>query len=301
MKPKQQKENNDMNTTTQLKKIHSLVLCHYNTTAPATTALNRTATARTAAAAHAATKVARVYNQILTARGTPIGRAISLQQRTGVAIRRFGLPCDIGGIYLPIRSVSDVQNVYDDAMAELDVIREDIIASYPDQMARLRADLGDFADEVRIPTASEVASRFGMTLTIINQPAAVDGPVLSQLTEEVANRVRADSQRQHAELLKQSHAGPINDLKKVIADFSDALRNAQRLHMTQFDKLRDEARRVQNLNILELPEIDEVVRTVAEAATTPAGELTQPERVRIAQKAEAASALSDNTLAALRL
>jgi hypothetical protein len=287
--------------TMQLKTFQSIVLCHFSTTAPATNALNRSATARAVSAAGAGRNAARVYNTILTARGTAVGRAISLQQQTGVAIRRCGSLCPTGGIYLRIKDVTEVQNIFDDAQAELDTIREDILATYPDLLVSLNAQLGSFANEVQIPTATEVASKFTMSMTIINQPVAVDGAVLIGLTEEVANRVRADSQRQVAEMLRASHAGPINDLKAVIAEFSDRLRNADRLHLSQFDKLRDEARRVQKLNFLELPEIEEVVLAVADAARMPDGSLTQDERVRIAKKAEAASVKADETLAALGL
>jgi hypothetical protein len=73
------------------------------------------------------------------------------------------------------------------------------------------------------------------------------------------------------------------------------------LHLSQFDKLREEAQRVQKLNFFELPEIEQVVLAVADAARIPAGELTQDERVRIAQKAEAAAVKADETLAALGL
>jgi hypothetical protein len=285
----------------QLKTFQSIVLCHFSTTAPATNALNRSATARAVSAAGADRNAARVYNTILTARGTAVGRAISLQQQTGVAIRRCGSLCPTGGIYLRIKDVTEVQNIFDDAQVELDTIREDILATYPDLLVSLNAQLGSFANEVQIPTATEVASKFAMSLTVINQPVAVDGAVLVGLTEEVANRVRADSQRQVTEMLRASHAGPINDLKAVIAEFSDRLRNADRLHFSQFDKLRDEARRVQKLNFLELPEIEEVVLAVADAARIPDGSLTQDERVSIAKKAEAASVKADETLAALGL
>ena len=289
------------NNTMQLKTFQSIVLCHFSTTAPATNALNRSATARAVSAAGADRNAARVYNTILTARGTAVGRAISLQQQTGVSIRRCGSLCPTGGIYLRIKDVTEVQNIFDDAQAELDTIREDILATYPDLLVSLNAQLGSFANEVHIPTATEVASKFAMSLTVINQPVAVDGAVLVGLTEEVANRVRADSQRQVTEMLRASHAGPINDLKAVIAEFSDRLRNADRLHFSQFDKLRDEARRVQKLNFLELPEIEEMVLAVADAARIPDGSLTQDERVRIAKKAEAASVKADETLAALGL
>lgn len=285
----------------QLKAFQSIVLCHFSTTAPATNALNRSASARAVSAAGADRNAARVYNTILTARGTAVGRAISLLQQTGVAIRRCGSLCQTGGIYLRIKDVTEVQNIFDDAQAELDTVREDILATYPSLLAALNTRLGSFASEVQIPTATEVASKFAMSLTVINQPVAVGEAVLVGLTEEVANRVRAESQRQVTEMLRASHAGPINELKVVIAEFSNRLRNADRLHMSQFDKLRDEARRVQKLNFLELPEIEEMVLAVADVARIPAGSLTQDERVRIAKKAEAASVKADETLAALGL
>lgn len=289
------------NMTLNLNTLQSIVLCHFSTTAPATNALNRRASARAVTDAGASRNAARVYNTILTARGTAVGRAISLQQRTGTAIRRCGSLCQTGGIYLRVKDVAEVQNIFDDAQTELDTIREDILATYPDLLTALHGQLGTFVNEVHIPTATEVASRFTMNLTIINQPVAVNEAALVGLTEEVANRVRADSQRQVSEMMRASHAGPINDLKEVIAEFVDRMRNAERLHLTQFDKLRDEAKRVAKLNFFELPEIDAIVDLVAEAARTPLGELTQDERVAIAQKAERARDKADETLAALGL
>jgi len=287
--------------TLNLGTAQSLVLCHYSTTAPATTALNRSASARAITSAGAEKDAARLYNTILAAKGTAVGKAISLQQRTGVAVRRFGMLCQTGGFYLRIKDVDQVQNVFDDAVAELDTIREDILSTYPDLLNIVKSRLASFATEVSIPSATEVASRFTMRLSVINRPVAVNEAVLVGLTEEVANRVRADSQRQIEEDFRASHAGPVRDLKKVIEDFTDAMRNADRLHLTQFDKLRDEAKRVKNLNFLDLPEIDAVVRLAAEAAASPVGVPTKSERETIAAKAEKAITKADETLAALGL
>ena len=289
------------NTSLNLKVAQSLVLCHYATTAPATTALNRSASARAITSAGAEKDAARLYNTILAAKGTAVGKAISLQQRTGVAVRRFGMLCQTGGFYLRVKDVGEVQNVFDDAMVELDTIREDILATYPDLLNIIKGRLAGFANEVNIPSATEVASKFTMRLSVINRPVSVNEAVLTGLTEEVANRVRADSQRQIEEDFRTSHAGPVRDLKKVIEDFTDAMRNADRLHLTQFDKLREEAKRVKNLNFLDLPEIDEVVRLAADAAALPIGIPTKDERAVIAAKADKAISKADETLAALGL
>lgn len=278
----------------------SLVLCHYSTTAPSTTVLNRSATARATSTAGAERHAARVYNTVLTARGTAIGRAISLQQRTGVSIRRFGLPCPMGGMYLRIRDVTNVQNVFDDAIIELDTIREDILATYPSLVSGLRIRLGKFADEVTIPSATEVASRFTMHLSIISQPVPVADGVLGGLAAEVANRVRAESQQQINEMLKRAHAGPIDDLKQVLAEFIDRMRNAERLHLSQFDKLRVEARRVASLNVLDIPEINQLVDQLTEIPV-PDTVPSHAERADIASRVEKISAQADMTLATLGL
>jgi hypothetical protein len=284
-----------------IKTAQSIVLCYYSSTAPATTILNRSATARAISEAGAAKKAARVYNTILNARGTAVGRGISLLQRTGVAIRRLGLPCPAGGIYLRIRDIEQAQNIFDDAMVELEVVREDILRTYGDLVANIHVSLGKFSREVQLPTATDVASRFAMHLTIVNQPAPVDNAVLGGLAGEVANRVRAESERQIQDMLRASHAGPVEDLRVVLTEFIDRMRNAERLHLSQFDKLRDEVHRVRDLNVLGLPEIDEVVKMVGAVALPPVADLTKDERVAVAKRAETAMSKADETLAALGL
>ena len=246
--------------TNQMKVAQSLVLANFSTTAPSTTRLNRSASARAIAAANAGANAARTYNTVLNSKGTAVGRAISIQQQAGVAIRRLGLPCPMGGIYLR-----------------------------------------DFVSEVVIPNASTVASRFTMRLVIVNQPVAVNKGVLGGLTTEVANRLRADSQRQITDMLRAAHAGPVEDMRRTLAEFSDRLRNAERLHLSQFDKLRSEAKRLTNLNILGLPELDELIEQIAPLCQGPAYVPSGTERVGIAAQAEAASKKADDTLAALGL
>lgn len=291
--------NNNTTASMQLKTLNSLVHCVYSVTSLTTTCYNRAATVRVANQAGASAKATKVYNTVVIASGTSIGRAISLQNSTGTKIRKLGLPCDIGGIYLPVRRIVDAQNIFDDAQVALDGIREDIIKEYPELEAIVRTKLAAFASEVTIPSATSVAAAFTMTMHIVNQPVAVGE--MSGIVDEVANRVRADSQRQQAEMLRRGHAGPIADLQAQLAVFIKAMREAKRLHLSQFDKLRDAARECKALNVLEIPEIDEVVRLAASAAAIPSDSLTHNERVDCAVRAEKAAAKADETLAALGL
>jgi len=291
------------NTTTaaslQLKTLNSLVMCVFSTTAYGTTRYNRAATVRVANQAGASAEAAKVYNRVVLAKGTAIGKAISLQNRIGVKIRNLGMQCRIGGIYLPVKRIVEAQNIFDDGIAELDVIREDIIAVYPELEAKVRSMLAGFADEVEVPTATQVASAFTMSMTILNQPVAVGE--MSGVVDEVANRVRADSHRQAQELLREAHSDPVERLREQLIEFIDKMRNAERLHLSQFDKLRNAARDCKALNVLEIPEIDEVVRLAASAAAIPSESLTHSERIDCAVRAETAAAKADETLAALGL
>lgn len=289
------------NTTAQLqlKTLNSLVMCVFSTTAYGTTRYNRAATVRVANQAGASAEAAKVYNRVVLAKGTAIGKAISLQNRIGVKIRNLGMQCRIGGIYLPVKRIVEAQNIFDDGIAELDVIREDIIAVYPELEAKVRSMLAGFANEVEVPTATQVASAFTMSMTILNQPVAVGE--MSGVVDEVANRVRADSHRQAQELLREAHSDPVERLREQLIEFIDKMRNAERLHLSQFDKLRNAARDCKALNVLEIPEIDEVVRLAASAAAIPSESLTHSERVDCAVRAEKAAAKADETLAALGL
>jgi hypothetical protein len=282
--------------------INSIVLCFYSTTAPRTTTLNRAATARATNSAGAATNAARLYNSVINAKGTAVGKAVSLQNQTGTNIRRFGMPCAAGGYYVRVRDVQKVQDIFDDAQLDLDSIREDILSTYPEIIGGVRQRLGAFAQEVTIPTASEIASKFTMSLAFTNQPAPIDGPVLSGLSEEVANRVRAESKAQVQDMLRKAHAAPVQDLSNTLLELIDRLRNADRLHLSQFDKLDSEVRRVRGLNVLALPEINTLLDAAQGIADLKHSMSTAAEdRANAAGRAEKVAAQADETLNAIGL
>jgi hypothetical protein len=282
--------------------INSIVLCFYSTTAPRTTTLNRAATARATNSAGAATNAARLYNSVINAKGTAVGKAVSLQNQTGTNIRRFGMPCAAGGYYVRVRDVQKVQDIFDDAQLDLDSIREDILSTYPEIISGVRQRLGAFAHEVVIPTASEIATKFTMSLAFTNQPAPIDGPVLGGLSEEVANRVRAESKAQVQDMLRKAHAAPVQDLSNTLLELIDRLRNADRLHLSQFDKLDSEVRRVRGLNVLALPEINTLLDAAQGIADLKHSMSTAAEdRANAAGKAEKVAAQADETLNAIGL
>lgn len=281
--------------------INSIVLCFYSTTAPRTTALNRSATARATSYAGASSGAARLYNSVINAKGTAVGRAISLQNQTGTLIRRHCMPCAAGGHYVRVRDVPRVQDIFDEALLQLDTIREDILSTYPTIVDGVMQRLGAFAPEVVVPSASEVASKFTMSLAFTNQPLPIDGPVLNGLSEEVANRVRAESQAQVRDMLHKAHAAPVQDLKATLDEVLNRLRNAERFHVSQFDKLAAEAKRVRELNVLALPEINTALAAVSDVLSERKEAMTKDERAAAAEKVVQAMNTADDTLAAIGL
>lgn len=284
----------------KINKANSLVMVYYNTTAPRTTVLNRSATGQIITRAQATKHSARVYNTILNARGTSIGRAISLQNGLGESIRKYCLPCPVGGYYAKVRDIELIQNLFDDAMIALDDIKDDIVREFPDIINRVRADLGKFADQIELPTATEVASKFTISLRYTREPAPIDG-VMAGLSAEVANRVAAESREAVSDMLRAAHAGPLADLRRMLNDIADKLRNAERLHLTQFDNLASELSRVARLNVLDLPEINDILGKTKNIVDQKRDGLSNDDRVEIAAAAESTATMASSIIDALGL
>jgi hypothetical protein len=281
-------------------KANSLVMVYYSTTAPRTTILNRSATGQIISRAQATKNSARVYNTILNTKGTAIGRAVSLQNGLGEAIRKHCLPCPVGGYYTRVRDIELIQNLYDDALVALDDIKDDIIQEFPDIISRVRQDLGKFAEQIELPTATEVSSKFTITLRYTSEPAALDG-VMTGLSAEVANRVAAESRAAVQDMLRAAHAGPLSDLRRMLNDIADKLRNAERLHLTQFDHLASELTRVAKLNVLDLPEINDILGQTKNIVSQKRDGLSNDDRVEIAAAAESTASMASSIIDALGL
>lgn len=281
-------------------KANSLVMVYYSTTAPRTTVLNRSATGQIITRAQATKHSARVYNTILNTRGTAIGRAVSLQNGLGESIRKHCLPCPVGGYYTKVRDIELIQNLYDDAVIALDDIKDDIIHEFPDIISRVRQDLGKFAEQIELPTATEVSSKFTITLRYVNEPAPLDG-VMTGLSAEVANRVAAESRAAVNDMLRAAHAGPLADLRRMLNDIADKLRNAERLHLTQFDHLASELNRVAKLNVLDLPEINDILGQAKNIVSQKRDGLSNDDRVEIAAAAESTASMATSIIDALGL
>jgi hypothetical protein len=75
----------------------------------------------------------------------------------------------------------------------------------------------------------------------------------------------------------------------MLIEIADKLRNAERLHLSQFDNLAFEIERVAKLNVLDLPEVSDVVAAARVVVQQKRDGLSDPDRVTIAVNAESAA------------
>jgi hypothetical protein len=295
-------ENTDMQNLTQ---INSLVLVKLSSTAPSTSVLHKGATAKLVNANGTKKKAARVHATIVERKGSAVGRAAALVNTTQAAIRKHALPCPTieGASYVQAKDVDAVQQIFDDAVAKLVTIRQDIVAEWPSLVAAARLDLGQLAYEVEWPTAEEFAARFTLSLTWLGQPAPIAGTLLESVTAETAARVRASSEQAVRNDLLAAHGHPVRELVATLAESVDQVRNGLRIRQERFDKIRTAADDIAAKNWLALPELDKLVESLRESVegVTDASSLTKGQRADAADKIAEAHRKAEQTLADLGL
>jgi len=298
-----------MNTIQNLSVINSLVLVKFASTAPSTSALHKSATANVCNSNGANRKTARVRVTTVERSGTSIGKAASLVTSISSEIRKIALPCPQieGASYVQARDVDKIQRIYDDGLSKLAEIRREIEAEWSTLVGNARAALGSLAYEIEYPSGADFASRFGITLTWMGQPAAIAGTVLEGVSNEVAARVRASSEASVRASLLEAHGSPIRDLlTELIGTTSvtgtiEQLATGKRIRRERFDNIREHAARIKSLNWLQLPELDALVATLDASVDgiDASSELSKGTLDASVTKIKAAKLKAEATLAAL--
>jgi hypothetical protein len=286
-----------------LTQINSLVLVKLSSTAPSTSTLHKSATAKLAEDNGASKKSARVRATIIERKGSAVGRAAALVSSTQNAIRKFALPCTAieGASYVQAKDIDSVQQIFDDAIAKLAIIRTDIVAEWPALVAAARNDLGQLAWDVEWPTADEFADKFTISLTWLGQPAPISGTPLETVTAETAARVRASSEQAVRADLLAAHGYPVRDLIVNLAESVEQVRNGKRIRQERFDNIRAAADDIAAKNWLALPELDKLVASLRESVeeVTDAASLSKGQRDAAADRIAEAHRKAEQTLADL--
>lgn len=231
--------------------------------------------------------------------------AAAIVAKAAEKIRGLGLPQRRrGDYYLKREDVVTVYAIRDEAEAKLVPVRARIVADYPEILAENQARVarldGDAA--VKWPATGEgLANRFFIEVSITAGPTPFD-PVLGEVSDEVAARIRAASQAQVEADLRAAQAAPVADLLTEIEAAIGALSTGQRLRTERIAKVAGAAERLARLNWLSVPEIDKVVADIKAATTVAANDaasLSETERATLTSDLKKSATSTQSALAAL--
>jgi len=233
--------------------------------------------------------------------------AAGIVAKAAEKIRDFGLPQKRrGNYYLKREDVAEVYAVRDRAAAALAPVRARIVADYPSILAENQARVGrlDPSASIKWPaTGHDLAARFFVEVSITAGPTPFD-PILGEVSDEVAARIRAASQAQVEADLRAAQSAPVADLLAEIEAAIVALSTGKRLRTERIEKVASAAERLARLNWLEVPEIDRVVAEIKAAtlvAAQDAASLSDAERATLTADLKQSVNSTQNALAALGL
>ena len=253
-KPATKKEDEEIN------RINSLVLFSFRTKQPSVTRLNKRATSDIIAGKQAVKDSARLYNTLLKKRGTILGTISSLFNSTSKKLRSVALSHPAGGYYLRAKDIEYVQTVFDQASAELRKLKAELVRVYDDIP---RPYLTGWSDDFNLPDAHTFAEGYSMTLDWMDSPASISGTVLQGVSNEVASRVKAASEKSHETAFREAHAGPIASLlKECLLPPIEQMTKGKRLRGERFENIKKGVDHLKEMNWLELPEIDTLVEAL---------------------------------------
>ena len=256
----QKSENLTKHKDPEIKTINSLVLFSFRTKQPSVTRLNKRATRDIIADQNADKDSARMYNTLLKKRGTVLGTISSLFNSTSKKLRSLALSHPAGGYYLRVKDVENVQTIFDEASAQLRQLKAELLCAYDDIP---RPYLSGWSADFELPDATTFAEGYSMTLEWMNSPASISGTVLEGVSNEVASRVKASSEKSHAESFREAHGGPIAALlSECLLPTIEQMTKGKRLRGERFENIKKGVEHLQEMNWLKLPEIDTLVEAL---------------------------------------
>jgi len=235
-----------------------------------------------------------------------ITEARAILNRVAKEINKISLTCPSiqGARYVKSLEMDTVNKIVDTAEAELHATKHEIINNWQEivddgiqSMAKLGRD-----NAIEWPTAEEFTNTFSIKLDWMNMPAPVADTILETVSDEAASRARA-AQATDKMFLK-AHAAPVRDLVVALAKAAEATTNStqkgKRLRQDNFDNIVEALDNVSSYNWLDVPELNDLVRSIkASVGDVDGPSLPREERVAVASKLKDAQATAIDTLADL--
>jgi len=210
---------------------------------------------------------ARVSATVVESRGNTLGKMLSLCQQATMDYKIGTHPSDVRGVRLvPTGKVADLQAMIDEKSKQLDELRKQALKEWDKIRAESIEGLGDNISEVDVPyDGEEFLSEFTISVSWSAAPMAIKkGTIFEGMTEEIANKVIAQSEKTRIDVMARNHSKVLepamNKLKKAIKKVA----KGDRLHQKTFDELLEASAELKELNWFEFDVINDIVRELQE-------------------------------------
>lgn len=280
--------------------INSVVQCYLKTSAPSLSQR----------LAEVSQKVSVDYNvtdskrvvastKVFEAKGTPIGalKARIEKLRADIKNPELGRMPNLvspGYVYVMREDIGDVQQLFDDTVADLVGLKADVRKAWPALIAESTYANGNLTDHIKWPTVEDFLDGpkgFNIDLIWLSQPQPLPPGVMTGLAKEIKASVAAAaaaSQKHAEDMLRTSHYGPVRDLlvtvTKLVSSYSQP---RERVRQEPFDGLKDAATQLSKLNWLKIPEITDLCSALDDAGSVNIVTATADERKAAIDKVRA--------------
>jgi len=213
---------------------------------------------------------ARVSATVVETRGNTLGKMSSLIQQTIMDYKIGTHPSDVRGVRLvPTDKVAELQKLIDDRSKQLDVLRKEALTEWDKIRAESIEGLGDNIHEVNVPqNGEEFLSEFKIAVSWSAAPMAIKkGTIFDGMTEEVANKVIAQSEKTRIDVMARNHSKVLEPAMKKLKEAIKKVTKGERLHQKTFDELKEAAAELKELNWFEFDVINDIVRDLQEVGS----------------------------------
>ena len=205
--------------------------------------------------------------KVIKSKGNAIGEAISIYQQASEGWKKGTLPTDVKGRRLvKTTEVARIRKELDKFERDLVNVRRKIVANWDGIHAASVAALGDNISDVDVPSDGKAfADQFTVGVRWSGAPVSIrKGTAFDGLTDEISNRIIAESEKGVIATVSKAHAEPLTKLDKLLGETLTAVGKGKRLHQSRFDKLAEAAAELDKSNWFKFPEIAAVIRDLQE-------------------------------------
>lgn len=267
------------NTGTDISGTTGNLLVHYSTRRIGLSVTHKGVTNDNCIALNASPEALRTTAKLFKSANSPIGQILSLFANTRISLSKLGLRLNTGGYLTRANQLELVRGIFDEADDELERLKGEVRRQYQKLVDDAKRDLGDSATGMVWPSPEETAGAFTHRLDYVPDPTS--GEVLLEgVSEEVAAKVRAEVEKSRQHMLEAAHSNLIKELLSFLTGSGEkdqgilgVLGSDCVLKRGRFERLKERLEQAKKLNWIELPQLDEAIKTLEPIASADLDEL----------------------------